>query len=129
MTYVQKIDSEIKLDGGRSKGTLWCCEHEKLIKMFKNAMSESCDTIFAGQGVYIPWILSVSSEALMPITAILIPATNCVLLLHGSLGWRAGSLPIKSSRPAKFTQNFLKIFFYFFSVCIRSNFEKIYQKF
>ncbi len=46
------------------------------------AILESCDTNFAGQVVYKPWGLSVSSEALMPITAILIPAADCVLLLH-----------------------------------------------
>ncbi len=46
------------------------------------AISESCDTDFAGQVVFKPWVLSVSSEALMPITAILIPEANCVLLLH-----------------------------------------------
>ncbi len=46
------------------------------------AISESCNTDFAGQIVYKPWVLSVSSETLMPITAILIPAADCVLLLH-----------------------------------------------
>ncbi len=90
-----------------------------------------------------------SSEALMPITAILIPAADCVLLAAsacnwagyhtfnilvfkcthyttcitlnvsqtgctvesqlgfepGSLVWRAGSLPIKPSEPAKFSLN------------------------
>ncbi len=46
------------------------------------AISESCDTDFAGQVVYKPRVLSVSSEALMPITTILMPAANCVLLLH-----------------------------------------------
>ncbi len=46
------------------------------------AISEFCDTDFAGQVVYKPWVLSVSSEALIPITAILIPAGDCVLLLH-----------------------------------------------
>ncbi len=39
-------------------------------------------TSLIGQVVYKPSVLSVSSEALMLITAILIPAANCVLLLH-----------------------------------------------
>ncbi len=44
---------------------------------------ESCDINFAGQVVYKPWsLLAVSSEALMPIIAILIPAADCELLLH-----------------------------------------------
>ncbi len=38
--------------------------------------------ITTGQVVYKPRVLSVSSEALMPVTAILIPAVDCVLLLH-----------------------------------------------
>ncbi len=46
------------------------------------AISESCDTDFAGQIIYKPWVLTVSSEALMSITTILIPATYCLLLLH-----------------------------------------------
>ncbi len=46
------------------------------------AISESFDTGFAGQVVYKPWVLSVSSEAVMLITAILIPAADCVLMLH-----------------------------------------------
>ncbi len=46
------------------------------------AISKFCDTDFAGQVVYKPWVLSVSSEAPMPITAILIPAADWVLLLH-----------------------------------------------
>ncbi len=46
------------------------------------ATSESCDTDLAGQVVYKPWVLSGSSEALMPITNILIPAADCVHLLH-----------------------------------------------
>ncbi len=45
-------------------------------------ISESCDTDFAGQVVYKLSVLPVSSEALMAITAILIPATDCVHLLH-----------------------------------------------
>ncbi len=47
-----------------------------------DAISESCDTDFAGQVVYKPGVLSVSSETLMLITAILIPAADCVFLLH-----------------------------------------------
>ncbi len=46
------------------------------------AISESCDTDFAGQVVYKPWVLSVSSEVLVSITAILILAADSVLLLH-----------------------------------------------
>ncbi len=38
--------------------------------------SKSCETDFNGQVVYKPWVLSVSFEALMPITA------GCVPLLH-----------------------------------------------
>ncbi len=45
-------------------------------------ISEFTDTDFAGQVAYKPWVLSVSSKTLMPITAILISAANCVLLLH-----------------------------------------------
>ncbi len=59
--------------------------HEHLRRLFSfllYAISESCDTIFADQVVYKPWVLSVSSEAFMPITAILIPAADCVHLLH-----------------------------------------------
>ncbi len=41
------------------------------------AVSEFCDTDFAGQVVYKPWVLSVSSAAV-----ILMPAAECVLLLH-----------------------------------------------
>ncbi len=43
---------------------------------------ESFDTDFADQTVYKSWILPVSSETLVPITAILISAADCVLLLH-----------------------------------------------
>ncbi len=46
------------------------------------AILQSCDSEFAGQVVYKPWVVSVSSEVLMPITAILISATDCVHLLH-----------------------------------------------
>ncbi len=42
----------------------------------------SAPTNFAGQVVYKPRVPSVSSEALMPITAILMPAADRVLLLH-----------------------------------------------
>ncbi len=39
--------------------------------------------IFSGQVVYKPWVLSVFSEALVPIIrTILIPAADCMLLLH-----------------------------------------------
>ncbi len=37
---------------------------------------------FAGQVVYKLWGLPISFEVLMPITAILIPAADCVFLLH-----------------------------------------------
>ncbi len=58
-------------------------EHsQRVFGILLYAISESCDTKFAGQVVYKPWGLSVSSKALMPITAILIPAADCVLLLH-----------------------------------------------
>ncbi len=46
------------------------------------ATSEYYDTDFACQVIYKPWVLSVSSEPLVPITAILIPAADRVLLLH-----------------------------------------------
>ncbi len=46
------------------------------------AILESCNTDFAGQVVHKPWVLPVSSQTHMPITSILIPATDCVLLLH-----------------------------------------------
>ncbi len=46
------------------------------------AIAESCDTDFASQVIYKPWVLSVSSKALVPDTAVWLPATNCVLLLH-----------------------------------------------
>ncbi len=39
-------------------------------------ISESYDTNFSGHVVYKPWVLSVSSEALVPIAAILIPAVD-----------------------------------------------------
>ncbi len=70
-----------------------CCEvapwrphkHEHSHRVFGillYAISESCDTDFTSQVVYKPWVLSASSEALMPITVILIPATDCMHLLH-----------------------------------------------
>ncbi len=44
-------------------------EHShRVFGMLLNAISESCDTDFTGQVVYKPWVLSVSSEALMPIS-------------------------------------------------------------
>ncbi len=46
------------------------------------AMSESYGTVFAGHVVYKPWVLSVSSQALMTIIANLIAAADCLLLLH-----------------------------------------------
>ncbi len=46
------------------------------------AISESYDTNFAGQFVYKPWVLSVSSEALMLLTAVFITAADCVLRLN-----------------------------------------------
>ncbi len=46
------------------------------------AISESYGTNFVGQVVSKPRVLSVPSEALVPITAILIPAADCILLLH-----------------------------------------------
>ncbi len=58
-------------------------EHShRVFSVLHHATSEFCDTNFAGQTVYKPWVLSVSSEALMPITAILIPAADCALPLH-----------------------------------------------
>ncbi len=59
--------------------------HEHLHRVFGvllYAVSEFCDTNFASQVVYKPWVLSVSPGALVPITAILVPAADCVLLLH-----------------------------------------------
>ncbi len=53
-----------------------------LLKHPSYVVSESCDTDFAAQLVYKPRVLSVSSEALVPTTAIFIPAADCVLLLH-----------------------------------------------
>ncbi len=46
------------------------------------AVSESYDMDFAGKAVYKSWVLSASSEVLVPMTAILIHAADCVLLLH-----------------------------------------------
>ncbi len=40
------------------------------------AISKSCDTNFAGWVVYTPWVLSVSSDVLVLIIAILISACN-----------------------------------------------------
>ncbi len=59
-------------------------EHSHWVSMSYSMLptSESCDTDFAGRVVYKPRVLSVSSAALMSTTAILIPAVDCVLLLH-----------------------------------------------
>ncbi len=63
-------------------------EHShRVFSVLLYAVSESCDTDFVGQVVYKPWVPSVSSEAFMPITAILIPAADCVLLLHQLVIW------------------------------------------
>ncbi len=77
------------LEGTISSDYLAHCSHflfhkhaHRLFGVLLYAISESCDTNFAGQVVYKPWVLSASSEALMPITAILMPAVDCVLLLH-----------------------------------------------
>ncbi len=51
------------------------------------AVSESCDTNFTGQVVYKPWGLSLSSEALMPITSILIPAADCGASASSACNW------------------------------------------
>ncbi len=59
--------------------------HDHLHRVFAvllYAISGSCDIDFAGQVVYKPWVPSLSSEVLMPITAILKLAADCVLLLH-----------------------------------------------
>ncbi len=63
--------------------TLLFHEHSRRVfGVLLYAISDSCDTDVAGQVLYKPWVLSVPYEALMPITAIFIPAANCVLLLH-----------------------------------------------
>ncbi len=76
------------LEGSISSGYLADCSHLFFTSIpiefsaSYSMLSQSCDTDFAGQVVYKPWVLPVSSEALVPITAILILAADCTLLLH-----------------------------------------------
>ncbi len=78
-----------ELEGSIGSGYLAHCSHPffhdhslRVFGVLLYAISEFCNTDFAGQVVYKPRVLPVSSEALMPITGILIPAADCVLLLH-----------------------------------------------
>ncbi len=76
------------LEGPISSGYIAHCSHPFFMSIriafdvLRHAIAESCDMDFAGQVIYKPRVLSLSSEALAPITTILTPATDCVLLLH-----------------------------------------------
>ncbi len=58
-------------------------EHShRVFSVLLYAISDFFDTDFAIQVVFKHWVLPVSSEVLMPITAILIPAADFGFLLH-----------------------------------------------
>ncbi len=63
---------------------VWPIAHTSLYKQSHNVFSvlhSECNTNFPSQVVSKHCILSVSSEALVPSTAILILSANCILLL------------------------------------------------
>ncbi len=62
----------------------WCSTASTLSqrRYFESNISDFYDVDFSGQNVFKLWVLSVSFEALAPITAIFIPAADGVLLLH-----------------------------------------------
>ncbi len=77
------------LEGPRSSDYLAHCSHLLFmsIRMEFSASYSMCylralQHRLRWPGLYKPWVLSVSFEALMPIAAILILATDCMLLLH-----------------------------------------------
>ncbi len=78
-----------EVGGPISSGYLVHCSHHFLTRIrivflvsYIYAILESYDADFATRVVYKPWVLSVSAETLVPITAILIPVAESVLLLH-----------------------------------------------
>ncbi len=94
---LKKIMNPLKKKSAAMRDLLWSisscylahcsCLFFKSIRMVFSvshiyAIWGSRDTNFVASVIYKPWVLSVSSETLVPITAILIPAAGCVLLLH-----------------------------------------------
>ncbi len=80
--YLKKGVVRWDLEGPISSGYLAHCSHTFFMSIridfsaSYSMLSQSCDTNFAGQVLYKPWSLSMSSEALVPIIAILIPAAD-----------------------------------------------------
>ncbi len=88
MRYHKKKTGGVRWDlrGPISSAYLAHCSHLfftsiriVLLASYIYAISESCDTYFAGWVVYKPWVLSMSTEALVLITVILMAAVDCVL--------------------------------------------------
>ncbi len=88
VSRIKKCAKKWDLEGPITSGYLAHCSHPFFMSIrleFSASYSMLCQSLVTPISLAKLFInpgLSVSSEALVPITAILIPAADCVLLLH-----------------------------------------------